>query len=95
MSRGAYVVSLLRNAGVTSRTRNGKVQLQPKAKLTNELRALVKQHEAELIVELQRWPNAIAPARNYQAEPIRRDELAQPEPRWPVAVVSRRPWRRR
>jgi hypothetical protein len=95
VSRSAYVVSLLRNSGVSARARDGKLLLQPKIKVTNELRALVRKHEAELVVELQKWPNGTAAARDFAKEPPRADELGR-SPRSPQVITGRlSPWARR
>jgi hypothetical protein len=53
-----------------------------------ELRLLVEKHQAAILAELERWPNAAAPARDYSVfgEPPRPDERI--EPQRPRAITS-------
>jgi hypothetical protein len=94
MNAAPHLIERLRCAGCTAKAGGGKLSIEPKAKVTPELRELVRKHKDDLITELQRrWPGAVALARNFAKEPPRTDELP-PQLRRPVAIITN-PWLRR
>jgi hypothetical protein len=93
VSAAAHLIARLRCAGVTTKAQGKRLLLEPKDRVTPELRSLVKKHKDEVLRELERWPGAVAHARNPLLEPPRRDEREQV--RRPAVLLGRLPpWRR-
>jgi hypothetical protein len=96
-----YLIARLNNEGITVRAVGGRVELQPRHKVTEEMQSLVREHLAVLLAELARWPCSQAPARNFLLHPPRPDELGREAVRRPRVVpgglrrlLSGRPRRR-
>lgn len=95
-ARANYILERLRNAGMTVRAKGERIEVTPKKGLPDDLRALVREHKAELVQALAARPNREALPRNFRTEPPRRDELGLPDlaERRPQVIKGRRTWRR-
>ena len=87
------IIQALRNAGVSVRADGKRLQLDPRAKVPDELVEHVRKQREAILAELENWPGKVAPARSWRAEPPRHDELARRTVQ-PQVVTGRRRWRR-